>query len=137
MYKLSKTNNSVFSLRYHLIAVVKYRQKVFLSEALISDLKQMVESISEDFEVEVIEQECGEDQLHLLFRAKPTLLLTKYINILKGHTSRRLREKHKDFLKDKLWGDSFWSPSYFLATCGNVSIDVLQNYITAQRKLQK
>jgi putative transposase len=137
MYKLSKTNNAVFSLRYHLIAVVKYRQKVFLSEALISDLKQMVESISEDFEVEVIEQECGEDQLHLLFRAKPTLLLTKYINILKGHTSRRLREKHKDFLKDKLWGDSFWSPSYFLATCGNVSIDVLQNYITAQRKLQK
>jgi putative transposase len=137
MYKLSKTNNSVFSLRYHLIAVVKYRQKVFLSEALISDLKQMVESISEDFEVEVIEQECGEDHLHLLFRAKPTLLLTKYINILKGHTSRRLREKHKDFLKDKLWGDSFWSPSYFLATCGNVSIDVLQNYITAQRKLEE
>jgi putative transposase len=70
MYKLSKTNNAVFSLRYHLIAVVKYRQKVFLSEALISDLKQMVESISEDFEVEVIEQECGEDHLHLLFSSK-------------------------------------------------------------------
>ncbi|MHA1717010.1 MAG: transposase, partial [Promethearchaeota archaeon] len=25
----------------------------------------------------------------------------------------------------KLWGDHFWSPSYFIATTGNVSIDVL------------
>ncbi|MHA1372615.1 MAG: transposase [Promethearchaeota archaeon] len=33
----------------------------------------------------------------------------------------------------KLWGDHFWSPSYFIATTGNVSIDVLEQYIEEQR----
>jgi len=137
MYKLDKTNNAVFSLVYHFIAVVKYRQKVFSQDNIISDLKTMIEKISIDFDVEVIEQECGEDHLHLLFRAKPTLDITKYINVIKGQTARELRKKYKDFLADKLWGDSFWSPSYFIATTGNVTIDILKEYIENQRSLQE
>lgn len=137
MYRTDKTNNAVFSLCYHFITVVKYRQKVFENEVMISDLKSIVNNISDDFGVEVIEQECGDDHLHILFRAKPTLDITKFINILKGRSSRMLREKHSDFLKDKLWGDSFWSPSYFLATTGNVTIDILKNYVENQRTLQK
>jgi len=137
MYRTDNTNNAVFSLCYHFITVVKYRQKVFEDEIMISDLKTIVDTIASDFDVEVIEQECGNDHLHILFRAKPTLDITKFINILKGRSSKMLRNKHKDFLKDKLWGDSFWSPSYFLATTGNVTIDVLKNYVENQRTLQK
>jgi len=35
MYKLNKTSNAVFSLIYHLIVVVKYRQKVFVEDKII------------------------------------------------------------------------------------------------------
>ena len=136
MYELDKTNNAVFSMQYHLITVVKYRQKVFTCNEIISDLKQIICGISEDFDVKIIEQECGEDHIHVLFRAKPTLDITKYINILKGHSSRKIRDKYKEFLKDKLWGDNFWSPSYFLATTGNVTIDILKQYIEKQRGIQ-
>lgn len=127
----------MFSLCYHLVTTVKYRQKVFVSDDIVSSLKSIIEEISDSFDVEVVEQECGDDHIHILFRSKPTLDMTKYINILKGHSSRKLREKHKDFLKDKLWGDSFWSPSYFLATAGNVTIDVLKSYIEKQRTAQE
>jgi putative transposase len=137
MYRVDKTNNAVFSLCYHFITVVKYRQKVFTADAIISDLKIITQDIAKDFEVEIVEQECGVDHLHILFRCKPTLELTKFINSLKGVSSRKLREKHKTFLKDKLWGDSFWSPSYFLATTGNVTIDILKEYVENQRKLQE
>ncbi len=136
MYRTDKTNNAVFSLCYHFITVVKYRAKVFQDEIMISDLKSIVDKIAEEFEVEIIEQECGEDHLHILFRSKPTLDICKFINILKGRSSRNLREKYKDFLKDKLWGDSFWSPSYFLATTGNVTLDILKKYVQNQRTLQ-
>jgi len=137
MYELDKTNNAVFSLQYHFLTVVKYRQKVFTNEEIILSLKSIICKISEEFDVKIIEQCCGDDHIHILFRSKPTLNITKFINILKGHSSRKLRDKYKDFLKDKLWGDSFWSPSYFLATSGNVTIDVLKNYIENQRTLQK
>jgi putative transposase len=137
MYRVDKTSNAIFSLCYHFIAVVKYRQKVFIRDDIISDLKIIIEKISADYDVEIIEQECGVDHVHILFRSKPTLDITKYINILKGNSSRRIREKYKDFLKNKLWGDSFWSPSYFLATTGNVTIDILQQYVENQRKEQE
>ena len=137
MYHLDKTNNCVFSLCYHFITVVKYRQKVFTEDNIISDLKVIMDKIALEFEVDIIEQECGEDHIHMLFRTKPTLDMTKFINILKGQSSRELREKYKNFLKNKLWGDSFWSPSYFLATTGNVTIDILKEYIQNQRTLQE
>ena len=117
-----------------MIFVIKYRKKVFKDEiGIIEDFKLKCEEISKDFEVIIVEQECGIDHVHLLISTKPTLNITKYISILKGHSSRYLRDKYKDFLKDKLWGDSFWSPSYFIATTGNVSIDVLKEYVENQR----
>lgn len=137
MYRVDKTSNAVFSLCYHFITVVKYRQKVFTQDTIITDLKTIIQDISREFDVEVIEQECGVDHLHLLFRSKPTLDITKFINTLKGSSSRKLRDKYKTFLKDKLWGDSFWSPSYFIATTGNVTIDILKEYVENQRKLQE
>lgn len=101
---------------------------------MVTDVKTIISKIADSFEVKIIEQECGIDHIHILFRAKPTLDITKFINIIKGHSSRDIRKKYKDFLKDKLWGDSFWSPSYFLATTGNVTVDILKDYVENQRK---
>ena len=59
---------------------------------------------------------------------------TKYINFLKTYTSKNLRKEFSEELSDQLWGDAFWSPSYYLATVGNVSLDTLYNYVENQRK---
>ncbi len=131
--KLDKTGNATFSLIYHFITVVKYRKQIFTRDDIISDLKNVVNQKAENFDIEIIEQECGIDHIHILFRAKPTTEITKFINAIKGHTSRELRKKYKDFLNEELWGDCLWSPSYFLASAGNVSIDTLQQYVAKQR----
>ena len=136
MYKLDKNCNSVFSLIYHFITVVKYRKKVFTREDIIMDIKNIMDTVAHEFDVNIIEQECGYDHIHILFRAKPTLNIPKFINMLKGRSSRELRKKYKEFLSDKLWGDNFWSPSYFLSTTGNVTIDILKQYVENQRSEQ-
>jgi len=120
-----------------LIIVVKYRKNVFVEDKIIFSTKEIIDKIASDFDVSIIECECGLDHVHILFRSKPTLDMTKFINILKGHSSRDIRKKHKNFLKNKLWGDHFWSPSYFLSTTGNVTVDVLKTYIENQRVLQE
>lgn len=131
-----KEAHKVYSLIYHLIFVVKYRQKVFVDDiGIIEEFKERINELSHTFDVDLLEIECGIDHAHLLISAKPTLDITKFINTLKGHTSRYLRQQYADFLRDKLWGDHFWSPSYFIATTGNVSIDTLKQYIENQRGL--
>ena len=134
MYELDKSQGAKYSLLYHFITVVKYRKKIFVNDNIIGYIKDVVKKIADDFDVRIVEQECGEDHIHILFRAKPTLEIIKFINTLKGHSSRYIREKFKNELKAKLWGDSLWSPSYFIATTGNVTIDILKEYVENQRK---
>ena len=137
MYKLDKSTNAVFSLHYHFIIVVKYRRKVFVNDDIIECLKNVVEQVASDNDVTIIEQECGCDHLHILFKCKPTLNFKTFIQALKGRSARVLRAQYPDLLKDKLWGEHFWSPSYFLATTGNVTIDTLKAYIENQRVEQE
>jgi Transposase and inactivated derivatives len=132
--KYNKDAHRVYSLIFHIILIVKYRKKVFENQDIIDFTKETLDKISHDFQVSVLEQECGCDHIHLLISAKPTIDITKYLNILKGHSSRAIRSQFKEFLKDKLWGDSFWSDSYFIATAGNVSIDDLKKYIENQNE---
>lgn len=137
MYELDKTKNATYSLNYHFITVVKYRQKVFTDDKIVQHLKDLVVQIGEQQDIKIIEVGVGVDHLHVLFRAKPTTPLSNFINTLKGQTSRTLRNQYALFLENKLWGDAFWSPSYFLATTGNVTIDTLKRYVENQRKLQE
>lgn len=93
-----------------------------------------VATVGDPYGVTIKNLECGIDHVHLLIETKPSTDLTKFINILKGHSSRFLRKKFENELKGKLWGESFWSPSYYVATAGNTSLDTLIKYINEQRK---
>ena len=100
----------------------------------VSDkLKELTENISEKFDVQITNQEVDKDHIHILFKCKPQTDLIKYINSLKGATSRVLRNEFPK-LKSILWGDSFWSNSYCLITTGQVSLDKLVKYVQSQGK---
>ncbi|MDF2957810.1 MAG: REP element-mobilizing transposase RayT [Candidatus Alkanophagales archaeon MCA70_species_1] len=129
-YKLDRGAHSVYSLHYHLIFVVKYRRKV-LNHEIIDFLKQKIHEISETFKVEVLAIECDVDHVRILFKAKPTLNIPKYINALKTITSREIKRKFPE-VKERLWEKVLWSPSYFLATTGQVTLDVLRKYVESQ-----
>ena len=46
-------------------------------------------------------------------------------------TSREIKRNFPE-VKQKLWGEAFWSPSYFLATSGQVTLEQLKQYVDAQ-----
>ncbi len=129
-YNFDKGKHSVYSMRYHLILVVKYRRKIFLNTQIIDELKKRTRKISERFGVETISQETDKDHTHILFKATPKTDLVKYINSLKGGTSNAIRHRFPE-IKQKL-RNSFWSPSYCLITTGEVTLDQLIKYVESQ-----
>jgi putative transposase len=132
-YKLDKSAHSVYSLHYHLILVVKFRKRMFIEDEVSERLKDITYDISKRFGVEILEQEVDKDHLHIIFKAKPTLEITKYINSLKGVTGRHLLKEFPQ-IKKRLYGGHFWSPSYCLLTTGQVSLSVLKKYVESQRR---
>ena len=130
-YKLDKGAHSVYALQYHLVQVVKYRRKVFTNDDIVDFLKQKVKEISSTFDVEIINQECDKDHIHIIFKAKPTLNIPKYLNALKTITSREIKRNFPE-VKQKLWKNAFWAPSYFITTTGQVTLDQLKKYVDSQ-----
>ena len=132
-YTFDKTSHAVFTLNYHLIICVKYRRKVFDNDIIINELKERTRRIADGFDIEIINQECDKDHTHILFKAKPSTDLVKFINSLKGATSRIIRLKFPE-VKKKLWKDMFWSKSYCLITTGQTTLDQLKKYVENQGK---
>ena len=130
-YDLDKGQRSVYSLYYHFIQVVKYRKKVFINDAIVDFLKMKIRGISETFNVDVLDLECDKDYFNMFFKATPLLNITKYINAIKTITSREIQRNFPE-VRNELYNNKFWSPSYFLATSGQVTLDVLKRYVDSQ-----
>ena len=130
-YKLNRSAHSVYSLHYHLVIVVKYRRKALYDEVIRERLKQIIWDLTGELGIEILAQEPSEDHVHILFTASPTTNLTNVVNVIKGVTARRIRQEFPR-TKEFLWGDSFWSNSYFIATTGQVSLYVLMQYVESQ-----
>ena len=97
--ELKRNSNAVYLLNYHLILITKYRKKVFINDAIVERTKEIMRNIAEDFDCDIINQECGEDHIHLMISTKPTTELTKLVNLLKGTSSRYIRKEFVGFLK--------------------------------------
>ncbi len=99
-YQFDKSAHSAYSLNYHLVFCVKYRRKV-LTDDISNMLKDIIIGISKDFHVTIIEQETDKDHIHILFKSKLTLNMIKYINHIKGTSSRILFQEFPE-IKMKL-----------------------------------
>ncbi|MFA6074024.1 MAG: IS200/IS605 family transposase [Candidatus Woesearchaeota archaeon] len=132
IYKFDKNAHSVYTLNYHLVQCIKYRRKVLSFPEIIDELKTRTHKIAESYGIKITAIESDLDHIHILFIAKPQTDLLKFVNNWKSATSKALRNKFKDKLKDKLWGDTFWSGSYCLITSGQVTLDILKKYVESQ-----
>ncbi len=139
LYKPGKGSHSIYFLNYHLVIIVKDHKSVLCSEIIRERLKQIIYDMAEKWErekntemsIEIVAQEPGEDNHHVLFRATPSTSLTKVVNSIKGASARVLKNEFPE-IKSLLSGDALWAPSYFLATTGQVSLNVLTDYINQE-----
>ena len=123
-------SHSVFLLQYHLILVTKYRRQV-LTKPITNRLKEIFKYISENYNIELLELNDDKDHLHILFKAHPNSALSKFLNAYKSASSRLIKKEFPEVRK-KLWKEKFWSQSFFLASTGGVTIDILMKYVESQ-----
>ena len=121
----------VFNMHVHLVFVTKYRKDVF-TKPMLDAMEGMFKKVCLDFEAELTEFNGEDEHVHLLINYPPKVAVSNLVNSLKGVSSRHLR---KDFpeIKNKLWGGSLWSPSYFASSCGGAPLEIIKQYIEQQQ----
>ena len=122
---------SVSDMKAHLVLTTKYRKKALTGE-MISRLRDVVSDLCEKWDCKVIEFNGEDNHIHLLFQYYPQMELPKFIGNIKSVTSRRLRQEFPEPINKIYWKKVLWNESYFIASCGGVTISVLKKYIENQ-----
>ena len=122
---------SVSDLKAHLVLTTKYRKKV-LTGQMINRLNEVINELCEKWNCKVIEFNGEDTHIHLLFQYYPQMDLPKFIGNIKSVTSRKLRQEFPKEINKVYWKKVLWNESYFIASCGGVSIYVLKKYIENQ-----
>lgn len=133
-YVFDKNSHSVYSLNYHFVQCIKYRRKVLDFPEIIEELKTRTHKIAERYDIQITCIETDLDHIHILLKCKPQSNLIKFINNWKSATSKAIRNRYYDRIKDKLWGDVFWSNSYCLITTGQTTLEQVKKYVENQGK---
>lgn len=126
-YKSNK--NIVYSCKYHIVWCPKYRRKVLIDGVDVR-LKELIKSIADEIQVEIIEMEIMPDHVHILLDVDPQFGIHKAVKTIKGKTSRILRQEFP-WLCSRL--PTLWTNSYFCSTVGGAPLSIIKQYIENQK----
>lgn len=122
---------SVYTLTVHIVFVTKYRRKV-IDAAMLTRLGEIFQETCSKWECQLLEFNGEPDHVHLLVNFSPQVQLSKLIANLKTVSSRLLRKEFQVHLERIYSKPVFWSGSYFVASCGGVTIETLRKYVEGQ-----
>ena len=131
--KYKSNHNIVYSCKYHVVWCPKYRRKVLVDTVAVR-LKELISSMSQEFQVELIDLEVMPDHVHLLVDVDPQFGVHNFIKRIKGRTSRILRQEFPH-LTTKL--PTLWTNSYFVSTVGGTPLAIVKKYIESQKTSQR
>lgn len=129
MDKVRSNNNVVYRCTYHAVWCPKYRRKV-IDERVGARLKQIITDVCRERGATIVEVETRPDHVHLLVSVDPQFGIHRLVKQIKGRSSRLLRAEFPH-LKSRI--PTLWTNSYFVATVGGATLDVVKRYVEDQR----
>ena len=130
MKNYRKTSHSVYDIKYHLVWITKYR-KPMLVGGIGTRLRDLIREICKTMDVEIIKGHVSKNHVHLFVSVPPYHSVSQLLKRLKGKTSRRLLSESR-ILAKQCWGRHLWARGYFAASSGNVTDEVIAQYIEQQ-----
>ena len=127
-----KTSHSVYDLKYHLVWITKYRKPVLRGE-IARRLRELVRQTCATLDAYILSGHIAADHVHLLVSVPPQISVSDLMKRVKGRSSRRMLEEFGE-LSHQFWGRHLWARGYFAASSGNVTDEIIKQYIESQGK---
>lgn len=127
-YEYRRSEGSVSSINYHFIFVPKRRKAVLVMD-IAQRLQEIIFELVSEHNWKLIALEVMPDHVHMLINTPTDESPAQIARWVKGRASRYLREEFPDLKKLP----SLWTPSYFVATTGQVSTETIKKYIQNQK----
>ena len=112
----------------HLVWLPKYRKPVLTGEVAVRvrDLANCRRA-----ELEIISGKVARDPVHVFVGYRPNQDVSQIMQWLKGISSRVLLQEFPH-LRKRFWGRHFWARGYLAVSSGNITDEMVKEYIEEQ-----
>lgn len=124
--------HSVFEIHLHLVWITKFRRPVLTGE-VAQRLRDLIREICGSQDVTIMKGHVSKDHVHLFVSIPPQVTISRLLQRLKGKTSFKLMSEFVH-LKKAFWGRHLWGRGYFCCSSGNVTDEVIAEYIASQNQ---
>jgi putative transposase len=125
-----KTSHAVCDLKYHFVWITKYRKPVLFGDVAVR-LRDIIREICTTLDIEILKGHVSKDNVHLFISVLPHISVSEVMQRIKGKTSRKMLSEHRRLAKE-FWGRHLWARGYFVVSSGNVTDEVILQYIQHQ-----
>jgi putative transposase len=130
MSEYRRSSHTVYLINYHFVFTTKYRKPVLRGDVAI-EVRDLIRQICQSNDIAIVGGHVRPDHVHLLLSAPPHLAPSKVMQAIKGKTSHHMLMNSRK-LREAFWGRHLWARGYFIATSGNVTDEVIAEYIANQ-----
>ena len=130
MESYRKSAHCTYDIKYHIVWITKYRKPAIVGK-IAERTRELIRGICKQNEVEILAGHVSKDHIHLLVSVPLHLSASKLVQYIKGNSSRKLQMEYKE-LNKQFWGKHLWARGYFVASSGNVTEEVIAEYIKNQ-----
>ncbi len=124
-------SHTISQLQIHIVWVTKYRYPV-LRNKIQERCREIIIQICDAEDIRILSGVVSKDHVHMHIEYPPSKSVSDIVKKLKGRSSRKLQMEYKELSK-QYWGKHFWAIGYGVWSTGNVSTEVVQNYLEHHR----
>ena len=130
MENYRESSHTVYDLKYHIVWITKYRKPILTGD-IATRARELIREICKGKDIEIIKGHISRDHVHVFVSVPPHISVSQLVQWLKGKTSRKMMMEYKS-LSRMFWGRHIWARGYFVASSGNVTDEVIIQYIEQQ-----
>ena len=122
-----KSSHTTYDIKFHLVWITKYRRSILTGE-IAKRVRELIREVCRTCDVEIIRGHVAKDHVHIFVSVPPHISVSKLMQSIKGKSSRKMMSEFRNLSK-QFWGRHIWARGYVAASSGNVTDEVIMQYI--------
>ena len=115
---------------------MQIQKKLLVSKEISDAIKQLLFEICQKHNISIKYMETDKDHIHYMIETKPTMSISKAVNLMKSYTTHHIWKIYQPFLSKHFWKEhTFWTDGYFACSVGNVSEEMLKTILRTKVKV--
>lgn len=130
--KQRKGSHTVSRLTCHIVWVTKYRYKVLKGDVQ-QRCRELLIQVFDAEDIRILKGVVSSDHIHMHIEYAPKQSVSGIVKQMKGRVSRKLQQEFSK-LNDLYWGRHFWASGYGVWSTGNITDEMVNEYLEHHRK---